>query len=435
MNNIDPGARYDSDDKKLVLGERKKVRVAHLVSHPIQYYAPLYRELASRPEIDLTVYYYSDFSVRGFTDRDFGKEIKWDIPLLSGYKYRLCPSAIGRTSEGLNRKPNWDLLAELIQERYDAIWVMSYASTNAVLARIAALALGIPILFRDDTTLLTPRSAWKRAIKKMILRPFLYGAWGLFVGEENKRYWTHYGIPERRLCFTPHCVDNSYFQNKAKKLLPRRSEIRHRFGITNDAPVILFCGKFIEKKQPLMLLSAYAKLRARVPCWLLLAGDGPLRPLIEEQVRQHGTPGVLMPGFLNQSELPLAYAASDLLALCSSSYETWGLVVNEAMNFGLPIVVSDRVGCAPDLVKSGWNGFIFPYQDVDALSDALGRLIEDEKMRREFGLRSLDRVEGYGVEACADGIVSALLAAAQPGTGIGDAQVDGSPLQPGKCEQ
>lgn len=391
------------------VGTRRRIRVAHLVSHPIQYYAPLYRELASRPEIDLTVYFFSDFSTSGFTDKDFGEEIEWDIPLLDGYKYRLCPSATGRSSAGLNRKPNWDLLAELIQERYDAIWVMSYASTNAALARIAALAMGIPILFRDDTTLLTPRPAWKRALKQIILRPFLYRAWGLFVGAENKRYWTHYGMPERRLCFTPHCVDNSYFQNKAKELLPRRREIRRQFGINDDMPVILFCGKFIEKKLPLMLLSAYAKLRARVPCWLLLAGDGPLRPDIEEQVRQHVTPGVLMPGFLNQSELPLAYAASDLLALTSIS-ETWGLVVNEAMCFGLPIVASDRVGCAADLVKSGWNGFIFPHQDVDALADALSRLIENEKKRREFGLRSLDLVSKYSVEACADGIVTALLA-------------------------
>ena len=415
-------------------GPRQRIRVAHLVTHPIQYFAPLYRELARRPEIDLTVYYYSDFSLRGFTNKDFNQEIEWDIPLLGGYKYRLCPSAAGRTSEGLSRKPNWDLLAELVRERYDAIWVMSYASTNAVLARIAALVQGIPILFRDDTTLLITRPAWKRAIKQMILRPFLYGAWGLFVGEENKRYWAHYGIPERRLYFTPHCVDNSYFQNKAKELLPRKSEMRRRFGITDDAPVIFYCGKFTEIKQVLMLLSAYEKIRKSIPCWLLLAGDGPLRPAIEDQVHQNATPGVLMPGFLNQTELPLAYAASDLLALPSIS-ETCGLVVNEAMNFCLPIVVSDRVGCAPDLVKSGWNGFVFPHQDVDALSDALGRLIKDEKMRREFGLRSLDRVAGYGVEACADGIVSALLAAAQPGTGIGEARVDGLPLQPGKCEQ
>jgi glycosyltransferase involved in cell wall biosynthesis len=145
-----------------------------------------------------------------------------------------------------------------------------------------------------------------------------------------------------------------------------------------------------------------------MPCWLLLAGDGPLRPVIEEQVRQHVTPGVLMPGFLNQSELPLAYAASDLLALCSS-HETWGLVVNEAMNFGLPIVASDRVGCAADLVKSGWNGFVFPHQDVGALADALGKLIESENMRREFGIRSLELVSNYSVENCADGVLAACL--------------------------
>lgn len=410
----------------------KRLRVAHLATHPIQYFVPLYRELASRPQIDLTVYYFSDFSLHGFTNIDFGEEIKWDVPLLDGYKHRFCPSAIGRGSEGLNRKLNWDVLAELSKQRYDAIWAMSYSSTNAVLARIAAGIQGIPILFRDDTNLLTPRPAWKRAVKQMTLRPLLHGAWGLFVGQENKRYWSHYGIPEKRLRFTPHCVDNSFFQNKARELSPNRGEIRRHFGIATDAPVILFCGKFIEKKQPLLLLSAYAKIRKCVPCWLLLAGDGPLRAAIEDQVRQHSIPGVLMPGFLNQGEMPLAYAASDLLALPSGDNETWGLVVNEAMNFGLPIVVSDRVGCAPDLVESGWNGFVFPFQDVDAFSEALGRLIEDELLRREFGLRSLERIAGYSVRSCADGIISALLAATHADISIGKAQIVGSPTSPGR---
>lgn len=391
---------------------RRRIRVAHLASHPIQYYVPLYRELAKRPEIDLTVYFFSDFSVRGFGNEEFGREIKWDIPLLDGYKYRLCPSATRRNSDGINRKVNWDLLAELIQERYDAIWVMSYASTNAVLTRIAAMVMGTPILFRDDTTLLAPRPAWKKAIKRLILHPFLYGAWGLFVGVENKRYWMHYGIPQRRLFFTPHCVDNSYFQNNAKELLPRKRELRHQFGITNDAPVILYCGKFNANKQVRLLLSAYEKVRKRLPCWLLLAGDGPLRSAVAGQVHQHSTPGVLMPGFLNQTVLPLAYAASDLLAITSIS-ETWGLVVNEAMCFGLPVVASDRVGCAADLVKSGWNGFVFQHQNVDALADALFKLIESENVRREFGRRSLELVSKYSVENCANGVLAACLSSTQ----------------------
>ena len=122
-----------------------------------------------------------------------------------------------------------------------------------------------------------------------------------------------------------------------------------------------------------------------------------------------------MPGFLNQTEIPLAYAASDLFVLCSSN-ETWGLVVNEAMNFGLPIVVSDRVGCSSDLVKTGWNGFVIPHQDVDALASALGSLIEDKKIRREFGLRSLELVAKYSVKACADDIVNAVLASSETKT-------------------
>jgi glycosyltransferase involved in cell wall biosynthesis len=389
----------------------KKMRVAHLVSHPVQYLVPIYREISKNPAVDFTVYFYSDTSLGNHFDAEFGREFEWSTSLLGGYNHRFLPSSKGNSINSAFAWPNWDLLAEVVRQKYDVIWVNSYIGSNAVLARLALFGSGTPIFFRDDTNLLSPRPLWKRVLKTILLRNFLRGAWALYVGQQSRRYWESYGVPTTRLFFAPHCVDNDFWSSKACELAPSRSAIRQSFGIVDDAPVILFCGKFIPKKQPLLLLSAFSAVRKEVPCWLLMVGDGLLRTDVERQIRETGIEGAILPGFLNQNELPRAYTAADIFVLPSAFYETWGLVVNEAMNFSLPIVVSDKVGCSNDLVKDGWNGFSFAHDDEGQLTQCLRQLVVDAAMRKEFGRHSAELVTNYSVAACANGIMLAASAA------------------------
>lgn len=390
----------------------KPIRLAHLVSHPIQYFAPLYRELATRPEIDLTVYFYSDATTREFHDAGFGRSVAWDTPLLGGYEHRFLPSA-SRTgiSGGFLKRPNIDIVQAIARERYDAMWVHGYAHMTTWLAAIAAQARGTKMLIRDEQTLLHGRSAHKRALKSVALRWLYAGAYGLYLGEQSRLYFRRYGMARERLFRARYSVDNAYFRARATELAPRRTEVRAALGITDDAPVVLFCGKLIDKKQPLALIEAFARVRADQPSWLLIAGDGELRGAIEEAVTRHNVPNVKLAGFLNQSQLPEAYAAADMLVLPSKLHETWGLVVNEAMNFGLPIVVSDKVGCANELVEHGRNGFIVPHDSVSALADAIAELVRRPELRAQFGARSSTIIEQYGPEQSADDIVAACFAA------------------------
>ena len=389
----------------------KRVRVAHLVSHPVQYLAPIYREISKYSDIDFIVYFFSDKSLGKHFDEEFGREFEWSTPLLGGYEARFLPSSKGKTIGGTPDWPNWDLLWEVFRRKYDVIWINSYMGSNALLARIAALFSRTPIFFRDDTNALTPRRFWKRAVKDIFLRNMLRGAWAYYVGEENRRYWDFYGIPAARLFFTPHCVDNEYWTAKARELAPERQSIRQSLGINDDAPVILFCGKFIAKKQPLQMLGAFAKVRKSHSCWLLMVGDGRLRGEVERLVEGSSISNTILPGFLNQNELPRVYTAADIFVLPSAFNETWGLVTNEAMNFSLPIVVSDQVGCGRDLVKEGWNGFTYPHQDEDQLAERLSRLVQDGDMRAEFGKNSAELVDRYTVQACAKAIVRGARAA------------------------
>ena len=384
------------------------VRVAHLVSHPIHYQAPLYRELAARSEIDLTVYFYSDASVRGYRDREFGHEVQWDTPLLDGYRSRFLPSA-ARTGiqSRYGQRPNWDVLGEALSDGYEALWIHGYAHANAWLATAGATLKHTQVLLREEQTLLHGRPWYVDALKDTALRALFSRAYGLYIGEQNRRYFRRYGLPESRLFPARYCVDNEYFRRRAEELRPRRDELRARFGIEEDMPVVLYVAKLIPKKAPLVLLEAFRRVRERHRCALLFVGEGELRPAVEAAAGQD----VHLAGFLNQSELPEAYVAADVFCLPSVLHETWGLVVNEALNFGLPVVVSDKVGCAADLVRPGWNGFVVPAGESQPLAEVLEELVTDADLRAAFGARGAELVREYSVAACADGIVEACRAA------------------------
>jgi glycosyltransferase involved in cell wall biosynthesis len=253
-----------------------------------------------------------------------------------------------------------------------------------------------------------PPSTAKKCAKYLALRALFSRLAGfLYIGALNKTYYQHFGVPESRLFWCPYTVDNGFFRRYAEALAPQRHELRAGWGIHDERPVILFAGKLAAVKQPLLLLEAYRRLRQRRCCALLMVGDGPLRGELEAEIRRSAIQDVHITGFLNQTEIPKAYAAADLLVLPSRG-EPWGLVVNEAMNFSLPIVVSDRVGCGPDLVTSGVNGEVFEHSSAGALEAALERCVSHPEQLIEFGRASLQRIQHWGLPETARGITQAL---------------------------
>src|SRR3989304_1708993 len=388
--------------------DSKKYKLAILISHPIQYHTPLFQALARHPEIDLTVYYCWDFGVKKQSaEPEFGVAYEWDIPLLEGYKYKFLKNLSLRPSEKFWGQVNPDVMREIWKERYDALWVHGYSFFTDWLAFLAAKLRGTPIFIRGITHLLDKKPWHIRLIKRLMLSVlFKACAACLYIGKHNKDYYQHYGVPERKLFLVPHVVGNDFFRKFYEELKPRRAEIRKEFGFTGDDPVILFAGKLIPKKRPLWVLEAYRKVREQYPCKMLFAGEGPLRKDIESEVKKHGIPDVVITGFLNQTEMPRAYVSGDMLVLPSAYGETWGLVVNEAMNFVLPIIVSDKVGCGPDMVKEGENGYII--RSPENLADALREIVSDGEKRREFGKRSAELVSIWNVEQAVRGAYAAL---------------------------
>lgn len=388
------------------MGERYKIAI--LVSHPIQYQTPLFQKLAQHPALDLVVYFCWDFGTKKTYDVEFGKEVKWDIPLLDGYRYKFLPNFSFKPSSGFWGQINPSIIKEIKIGKYDAILVFGWNSLTNWLAFLTAFYRGIPVLLRGENPLsqelLKPK--WKIVIKKNILGwLFKRIASLLYIGVENKEFYQYYGVPEQKLFFCPYAVDNERFIGESQRI--DRREAKKKLGIGGKKVVILFIGKLIDKKRPLDLLRAYQELQNDDKA-LLFVGDGTLRTGMEDYVNRHNLADVHFVGFKNQSDLPNYYAASDILVLPSGLGETWGIVVNEAMCFGLPIIVSDVAGCGPDLVRHGENGFIFPVGDLKQLIGLLGSLMRDPVLRERFSEKSLTIIKNYSYDKDLEAILTAL---------------------------
>jgi glycosyltransferase involved in cell wall biosynthesis len=217
-------------------------------------------------------------------------------------------------------------------------------------------------------------------------------------------------VPDPKIFLVPYCVDNDRFIGAANLSLDQKVEVRKRYGVPLDQPLLLYAAKFITQKRPDHLLQAVRRLKAvpSRPFTLLMAGSGELEPKLRAMCVEGSLDSVFFSGFINQSQLPSLYAASDIFVL-PSEREPWGLAVNEAMCAGLPIVVSREVGCVDDLVQDGVNGYTVAAGDVEGFARALRRLIEDEPLRRRLGQASLARIKEWGYPQCLAGIRSALM--------------------------
>ncbi len=391
------------------MAKGRQYKLAVLAPHPIQYQAPLFRDLATHPEIDLHVYFCSRWGLNSYRDPGFGLSFSWDTPLLEGYNYTFLRNLSPRPGPGrFSGCMNPGILRMILQGGYDALWVNGWAQANTWLAWTGAALRGVPILLRGETNGLGEPNGLKGAIKRVVVRAFFSRISGfLAVGSNNANFYSSYGVPAERIFLTPYAVDNAFFVKEARQLEGQKRTLREKSGIPSDRPVILFCGKFQEKKRPLDVLQAFARLNSRLQASLVFVGDGPLRPTMEHFIAEHGLSNVCMLGFHNQKEMPIYYALADVLVL-PSIFEPWGLVVNEAMCFGLPVIASDKSGAAADLVKSGINGFTYSAGDEQALANALMMVLENEEGRRSMGHASYDIISHWGFEEDVGGILQAL---------------------------
>ena len=388
--------------------KKGKVRLAYLVSHPIQYQAPLLRRIAREPDIELTVFFGSDFSVKEYKDEGFGGVgVKWDIPLLEGYRYEFLPvirdhakvTPFAPLNHGIARR----LKGYAGQPGFDVLWAHGYASLNSLHAMIAAKALGIPVLVRSDSWLgdrerggvtLAAKQLFFRALKQMV-----DGV--LSIGTLNSEYWRHYLGEDFPIFFMPYAVDNEYFRRRTLEASQYRESLRKELNLSPDRPVILFASKLQNRKKADDLLNAY-RLLSPAPGvaphpYLVIVGDGEQREQLERMAQETGFDSIRFCGFRNQSELPGFFDLATVFVL-PSRHEPWGLIVNEVMNAAKAVVVSDEVGCQRDLITDGVEGAVFRAGDVDGLADALRRTLATPETAIAMGKRAQERIDFWNFE-------------------------------------
>jgi len=396
--------------------QSRPVRLAYLVSHPIQYQAPLLRRIAQEPDIDLTVFFGSDFSVREYSDEGFGVEIQWDVPLLEGYRHVFLPrirdgSHVSFTTP-LNRGMLRALKGHSTSRRFDVLWVHGYASANSLHGMIAAKLLGIPVMLRAESWLRDRgRSRTKLAAKRLFFSALesLTDA-VLPIGTATSEYWRHYFGQRVPQFLVPYAVDNSYFSRLAQQAQSSRAGLLAELNLDPSRPVILFASKLQERKNCAHLVEAYARLVQAngVPIpYLLIVGDGQERGALERQAAATGLDSIRFAGFRNQSELPRFFDLATVFVL-PSRHEPWGLIVNELMNAARPVIVSDDAGCAFDLVQDGFNGYIFPTGDIEALTNALRRVLGSPGVAQQMGANAYNTIQHWGIEQDIEGIRRAL---------------------------
>jgi glycosyltransferase involved in cell wall biosynthesis len=385
-------------------------RLGIFMSHPIQYQIGLLRNISKHEGIDLLVNFYWDFGINESYDPEFDSKIKWDLPLLDGYKSRFIKNYAKKKSTSFFGCNNPGVVLPIFRKEFDVVLIFGWALFSNWLVVLAAVLSRTRIMLCAESPLSheVPKKGLFGKVRRAILKSLFSTVSGfLYIGKENRLFYENFGVSPKKLFFAPYAVDNT-----------RHVETRKETPIERNtaAPVkILFVGKLIEKKRPMDLLQAFHRLQKEAGepiAELWFVGSGNQQADLEAYIAEHGVKAVTFWGFQNQTELPRFYADADVFVLPSGYGETWGLVVNEAMCHGKPVIVSDLVGCGSDLV-TGNNGFRFPYKDVPRLAEALGQLVSDRALRSRFGRESFRIIQGYSQEVSASNIANAAIKVAR----------------------
>jgi glycosyltransferase involved in cell wall biosynthesis len=389
-------------------------RLAVVISHPIQHFAPLFRCIAERGNVELKVFYCCDWGIKEYVDPGFGETFKWNIPLLDGYDHEFLDISSRPRNLGFRAINNPSVANRLDHFQPDAVWVHGYGHQTSWRVKNWAKKNKRKVLYFGDSELLSRRT-WKQRLVKGLIVPYFFRDCDRFltIGDNNEAYYKHYGVPEGKMIRGAFPVDIRRFQQSADSITPlERGDLQSRLGISPDSRLVLFVGKFIDIKRPLDLVEAVSRLKdGSRKIQFLFIGSGPLHATITSMIESKGLhETVKLAGFINQAELPNVLALGDILAMCSEK-DPHPLVVTEAMATGNAIIASDRVGCVgpTDAAIPGVNADVYPCGDVAALEQTIRRLSEDEERLNRYQMMSRKIAWNHDVSVMANAVEMAVL--------------------------
>ena len=393
------------------------VRLTVVMTHPVQYVSPWFRWIAEHEaRLDLTVVY-ATTPTPAQQGTGFSQAFAWDVPLTDGYAHEVLHPASEmdvdfRSFAGVDAP---EVGGAIDAARPDVVMLMGWHSRVQLRAMAHCRRRGIPLVYRGDSNLQWAPSGLRRLLWRQRTRWLLsqFEA-ALSVGHRARLYLLTCGVDPTRIYAAPHFVDNGFFASQAAAWAGAdgRARARASFGIAPDARTLVFAGKLEPRKRAGMLLDAAARLGDGTQ--VLFAGDGPERVALEVQARALGVTATFA-GFLNQGEMARAYRAGDCLVL-PSTLDTWGLVVNESLAAGTPVVVSDACGCVDDLVREPHGGGArFESGDVAGLTAAIERVRERARAGEDLDATCRRTVSRSTFAHASTGLVAACQAVAGEG--------------------
>ena len=361
------------------------------------YRIPVFNALAQRRELDLHVVFLSenDPTIRQW--RVYTDEIEFQYDVLPSWRRRL-----GKYNVLINRS----VLSTLNKLRPDAVLCGGYNYLTSWQAAYWARFHRVPLLLWSESTALDKRHGHRPV--EFLKAQFLRLCRSFVVpGRSSLKYLKDFGISDQLIFTAPNAVDVTLFSKPAKQARRNEFEVRARRSLPSR--YFLFVGRLVKDKGIFELLETYAQLDTEIrdKVGLVFVGDGADRPALMERSARIAPGAIQFPGFIQREGLSDFYALADALIFPTHS-DPWGLVVNEAMSCGLPVVVTGVAGCVADLVQDGWNGFVVAPKDRAALASAMTRLASDSVLRTEMGSKSRERIEAYSPEAWAEGLVNAV---------------------------
>lgn len=373
------------------------MKLAIVATHPIQYQVPWFRMLHQQATFDTKVFFLWNRSEGDQFDPGFGTTVQWDVDLHSGYDHEFVPNIANNPgTDHFSGLINPGLTDSILAYNADAVLFLAYRYRSLIAAIGALHRKGLPLLFRGDSHLLARQPVLKSIAKQLSLRTlFRMFSAILYVGSANKAYFRSFGVTEKQLFFCPHAVPTNLF--------PARMP---RWDNTSTTVTLLFSGKLIAKKQPDLLLRCFNELQLP-DAKLLFVGTGELFHQLQQSAADN--PNVQMYGFLNQSELADLYRQASLLVLPSKGpYETWGIVVQECAQMGIPALVSTHVGCGPDLVLPDKSGFLFNAEEPSDLLRALREVSDARARLPRMGEHANELSRRYSYETATAGLLAAI---------------------------
>ncbi|MGD1914086.1 MAG: glycosyltransferase family 4 protein [Rivularia sp. (in: cyanobacteria)] len=360
------------------------------------YRIPPFNYLAQDEEIDLTVFFFAETESRRswLVEKEkiqFNYKVLWGLQL--GKSYQSAPVFL-----------NPDVIYQLWKQQPDVIICGGWHHFSHWLALVYAQMTKTPLLIWSESTLKDERSVSN--IKHKLKTWIINQADGYIIsGNAQKKYLLNLGAKQDRIYIAPNAVDSNFFTCETQRYRQQKTMWKDKLGI--NGCVILYVGRLIDEKGIPELLEAFTKLSPHNQVTLIIVGDGSRSQDYHLFCQQNQLNNVVFTGFQPQTALPQYYGIADIFVFPTKS-DPWGLVVNEAMAAGLPIICSDAAGAAPDLVVNGKNGYLVPVRDVKKLSEALQILVEDESLREKMGLYSQEIIANYTPQKMALGLKEAI---------------------------